>query len=33
MPPKKICVLNPYIPTLGGGEKHMGHLIQFMEDY
>lgn len=30
---KKICVLNPYIPTLGGGEKHMGLLCTFMEEY
>lgn len=30
---KKILILNPYIPTLGGGEKHMGYLCQFMEEY
>lgn len=30
---KKILILNPYIPTLGGGEKHMGYLCQFMEDF
>ena len=30
---KKICVLNPYLPTLGGGEKHMGLLCAFMEEY
>ena len=30
---KKILVLNPYIPTLGGGEKHMGYLCQFIEQY
>lgn len=29
----KIMVLNPYIATLGGGEKHMGFLCQFMEEY
>lgn len=29
----KIMVLNPYIATLGGGEKHMGYLCQFMEEY
>lgn len=26
-------VLNPYVGTLGGGEKHMGYLCQFMEEY
>ena len=25
-------VLNPYIPTLGGGEKQMGYLCKFLED-
>lgn len=30
---KKVLVLNPYIPTLGGGEKHMGYLCQFIEDF
>ncbi len=30
---KRICVLNPYLPTLGGGEKYMGYLLQFMEQY
>lgn len=30
---KKVLVLNPYIPTLGGGEKHMGYLCQFIEEY
>ncbi|GAA0272815.1 hypothetical protein GCM10008922_34250 [Faecalicatena contorta] len=30
---KKIMVLNPYVATLGGGEKHMGYLCQFMEEY
>ena len=30
---KKVLVLNPYLPTLGGGEKHMGFLCQFMEEY
>lgn len=29
----KICVLNPYIPTMGGGEKHMGYFIEFLEKY
>lgn len=30
---KKIMILNPYVGTLGGGEKHMGYLCQFMEEY
>lgn len=30
---KKVLILNPYIPTLGGGEKHMGYLCQFIEEY
>lgn len=30
---KRVLVLNPYIPTLGGGEKHMGYLCQFIEEY
>lgn len=30
---KRILILNPYIPTLGGGEKHMGYLCQFIEQY
>lgn len=30
---KKILILNPYISTLGGGEKHMGYLCQFFEEY
>lgn len=30
---KKIAVLNPYVPTLGGGEKHMGYMCKFMEKY
>lgn len=30
---KKVMVLNPYVGTLGGGEKHMGYLCQFMEEY
>ncbi len=30
---KKIVVLNPYVATLGGGEKHMGYMCQFMEEY
>ena len=29
----KVAVLNPYVPTLGGGEKHMGYLCQFIEEY
>ena len=29
----KIGILNPYLPTLGGGEKHMGYLCQFLEEY
>jgi len=29
----RILVLNPYFPTLGGGEKHMGYLCKFFEDY
>ena len=29
---KKICVLNPYIATLGGGEKLMGCFLQFLEE-
>lgn len=28
---KKICILNPYLPTLGGGEKYMGLLCDFIE--
>lgn len=30
---KKVLVLNPYLPTMGGGEKHMGYLCQFIEEY
>lgn len=30
---KKILILNPYLPTLGGGEKYMGFLCQFIENY
>ena len=30
---KRICVLNPYLPTLGGGEKYMGYMLQFIENY
>ena len=30
---KKIGILNPFLPTLGGGEKHMGYLCQFIEEY
>lgn len=30
---KKILVLNPYLPTLGGGEKYMGYMCKFMEEY
>lgn len=30
---RKVLILNPYIPTLGGGEKHMGYLCQFIEEY
>lgn len=30
---RKVLVLNPYLPTLGGGEKHMGYLCQFIEEY
>ena len=30
---KKVAVLNPYVATRGGGEKHMGYLCQFMEEY
>lgn len=29
----KIGILNAYLPTLGGGEKHMGYLCQFLEEY
>ena len=30
---KKIMVLNPYFPTLGGGEKYMACLCRFLETY
>ena len=30
---KKVIIINPYLPTLGGGEKHMGYLCQFIEEY
>lgn len=30
---KKVLVLNPYVPTMGGGEKHMGYFCQFIEQY
>ena len=30
---KKVLILNPYIPTLGGGEKHMVYLCRFIETY
>lgn len=30
---KKVLFLNPYIPTLGGGEKHMAYMCQFVEKY
>ncbi len=30
---KRVLVLNPYFPTLGGGEKHMGYLCKFIESY
>lgn len=33
MEKKKVLVLSPYIPTLGGGEKHMGTMCQFIERY
>ncbi len=29
----RVGVLNPYLPTLGGGEKHMGYMCQFIEEY
>ena len=28
-----MAVLNPYVSTRGGGEKHMGYLCQFIEQY
>ena len=30
---KKVLVLNPYLPTMGGGEKHMGYLSKFIEEH
>lgn len=30
---KTVLILNPYLPTLGGGEKHMGYLCKFIEEY
>lgn len=30
---KKILILNPFLPTLGGGEKYMGYLCLFLEKY
>lgn len=30
---KKVLFINPYIPTLGGGEKHMAYMCQFIENY
>ncbi len=30
---KTVLVLNPYLPTMGGGEKHMGYLCKFIEEY
>lgn len=30
---KRVLMLNPYFPTLGGGEKHMGYLCKFIEEY
>ncbi|MEW6364186.1 MAG: glycosyltransferase [Acidobacteriota bacterium] len=30
---KRIAVLNPYLPLLGGGEKYMGHMCQFLEGH
>lgn len=29
----KVLVLNPYLSTLGGGEKHMGYFCQCLEEY
>ena len=29
----KILILNPYLPTLGGGEKNMGYLCKFLEQF
>lgn len=30
---RKVLVLNPYIATLGGGEKHMGYFCKCIENY
>lgn len=30
---KKVLILNPYFPTLGGGEKYMGYLCKFIEEH
>lgn len=30
---KKVLILNPYVPTLGGGEKYMGYMCQALEQY
>lgn len=30
---KRIMVLNPYFPTLGGGEKYMAYMCRFLEKY
>ena len=30
---KRVLVLNPYFPTLGGGEKSMAFLCKFLENY
>ena len=30
---RKIAVLTPYFPTMGGGEKEMAHFCQFMESF
>lgn len=33
MTSKKILFVNPYLPTLGGGEKSMAYMCQFIEQY
>jgi len=30
---KNVLILNPYLSTLGGGEKHMGYFCRSLEDY
>lgn len=30
---KRVLILNPYVPTLGGGEKYMGYMCQALEQY